>query len=400
MNTSRVSLLAVLPLLLCSGLVSNALAETTQAYVHFGAIMLGDVPPGNHNSRRPRVGYLPMGTLVSFDADAPRARIFNHSEDVQAFEHYIHVHSNIGYIGFIRDDLITTLGESELLLPLGYNINIRAPDSDEVLMQISRPAEKDKSTSMEITGEDAEYYFVRLPTTDASASGFVEGRISKPLVENDRLVKLSKQSARYLPEIKVSSPTEFIDERLTQFSEFVSARTDETAATIVAYLTQMNALRCRISSSADAELSAKIFGNGLGLRFNFVLAEKDAIYSIKTLQYSMDGQNYSSFFELHDVRCVDGIPHRLTNLILLDTANPSRQVIVSRQDLPDELEANWARFDTGSSNKMIIVDGFQAYEQIMRHIGRSEFLRGLPRPQRSILSHALLRELAHFSTPD
>ena len=49
---------------------------------------------------------------------------------------------------------------------------------------------------------------------------------------------------------------------------------------------------------------------------------------------------------------------------------------------------------------MIIVDGFKAYEQIMQHIGRSEFLLGLPRPDHSILSHALLKELAHFSTPD
>ena len=149
-----------------------------------------------------------------------------------------------------------------------------------------------------------------------------------------------------------------------------------------------------------AQLSAKIFGNGLGLRFNFVLAERNAIYSIKSLSYSRDGSNYSSYYELRDVRCVDGIPHRLANLILLKVDDPSQQIIVSREDLPQTLKDNWARFETARSEKMIIIDGIGAYEEFMRHIGGSALLQELPHGDSLILSHALLRELAHFSTPD
>ena len=49
---------------------------------------------------------------------------------------------------------------------------------------------------------------------------------------------------------------------------------------------------------------------------------------------------------------------------------------------------------------MIIIDGFPAYEDFMRHIGRSSLLQDLPAVDSRILSNALLRELAYFSTPD
>lgn len=384
---------AILSLLLGVGAATVAQADTTQAYVHFGAVLLGDAPVGNHNARRQRVGYLPIGTVVTYDSAAPKTRIFNYSEDV--FENYLQVRSNIGFQGFIRDDLVTALGEHEILVPLGYNINVRALDSDAVLTQISRAADKRGSVPIEIIGEEAEYYQVRVAGAET-----IEGRISRPLVDGGRLVKLSNHSDRFVPDIRVGSPAQFVDERLGEFSEYVSARAGETAETIVAYLRQMNALRCRVSSTADAQLSGKIFGNGLGLRFDFVLAERNAIYSIKTLSYSLDGRDYSSFYELHDVRCVDGIPHRLANLVLLDVGDPSRQIIVSVEDLPPSLKSKWARFDTDSARKMIIVDGFTAYNEFMRHIGQSGFLRDLPHRDRLILSHALLRELAHFSTPD
>ncbi len=385
----------LLALLLFLAMSYDARAATTQAYVHFGAVVLGDEPAGNHSSRRPRVGYLPIGTVVSYDAEAPKTRIFNYADDV--YENYLRVHSNIGFEGYIRDDLVTALGEREILVPLGYNINIRALESDAVLAQISRAAGNDGSTPVEVIGEEAEFFHVRLMRADGAA---IEGRISRPLVDSGRLVRLSNHSDRFLADIRLGSAAQFVDERLADFSEFVSARAGETAATIVDFLTRMNALRCRVSSDADAQLSAKIFGTGLGLRFNFVLAERNAIYSIKTLSYSADGQTYSSFYELHDVRCVDGIPHRLANLVLLNADDPTQQIIVSLEDLPPPLKANWVRFDTDSSRKMIIVDGFPAYDAFMHHIGQSGFMRDLPHRDRLILSHALLRELAHFSTPN
>ncbi len=388
----------LLALLLVPGAFVAAQAETAQAYVHFGAVLLGEAPAGNRNARRPRIGYLPIGTVVSYDASAPKTRIFNYSDDV--YENYLRVRSNIGFAGYIRDDLVTALGDDEILLPLGYNINIRALDSDEVLAQISRAATKDASTPVEIIGEAPEYYVVRLTRPAGVDATVVEGRISRPLVDGGRLLKLSNRSDRVLPEIRVGSPAQFVDERLAEFGAFVSERAGESAATVVEFLARMNALRCRVSSAADAQLSAKIFGTGLGLRFDFVLAERNAIYSIKTLSYSLDGRDYASFYELHDVRCVDGIPHRLANLVLVDAGDPSRQIIISLEDLPPGLKSNWARFDTDSSRKMIIVDGFTAYNEFMLHIGQSGFLRDLPYRDRLVLSHALLEELAHFSTPD
>ncbi len=392
--------LILLLLLLFAGAVSNVVAETTQAYVHFGAILLGDVPQGNHNMRRRRVGYLPIGAVVNFDRDAPKERIFNYSEDVQGFEDYIQVRSDFGISGYIRDDLITLLDEKDILLPLRYNINIRSLTSDEVVAQITRAADKSSSTPVEILGEETDHYIVRLNRSGDMGSGHVDGRILKPLVDGRLIVKLSKNTNHQFPDIKVDSPSQFIDEQLSEFSEFVSDKTGETTTRIIEFLSELNALQCRISSTADAELSAKIFGTGLGLRFTFVLAQQNSINSIKTLKYSTDGQNYSSFYELHNVKCIDGIPHRLSNLILLNMANPSAQIIVSREDLPPKLKANWARFETDRARKMININGFSAYNEFMEHISQAELLKALPRRDRLILSHALLRELAYFSTPD
>ena len=390
----------LLALLVVSGAVIAARADTTQAYVHFGAFLLGEVPAGSQASRRPRVGYLPIGTVVSYDAGAPKTRIFNYADDV--FEDYIRVRSNIGLAGFIRDDLITDLDEREILLPLGYQINVRPLDAHEpVLGQISRAADKHGSTPVEIVGETPEHYLVRLRRGDAASGDIVIGRVSRPLVESGRLVKLSYDAELYLPDIRAGSPAQFIAGEVDRFGKLVGARLDGTdERSIVEYLKQMNALRCRIASRADVEMSGKIFGTGLGLSFDIVLAERNAIYSIKTLAYSTNGQDYKRFYQLHDLRCVDGIPHRLANLILFDVDDPSRQVIVSVGDLPNDLKTNWVRFDTGSSGKMIIVDGVNAYNLFMGHIGKSPYLRGLPHRDRLILSHALLEELAHFSTPD
>lgn len=387
-------------LLVVTGPVSNAVADSTQAYVHFGAILLGEAPSGSINTRRQRIGYLPIGSVVSFEREARKQRIFNYSEDVQNFENYILVRSNFGFSGYIRDDLITILEEKDILLPLRYNINIRALDSNQLLAQISRAADKYSSTPVEVISEETDHFVVRLNRSDGSDSDYVEGRIWKPLVDGRRIVKLSKNSGLHLPDIQVDSPAQFIEEQLTEFSDFVSGKSGETATRIIEFLSELNALQCRVSSTADAEISAKIFGTGLGLRFTFVLAEQNSINSIKTLKYSLDGQNYSSFYELHNVKCIDGIPHRLANLILLSVSNPSVQIIVSREDLPSALKQNWARFETGRSSKMINIDGFAAYEQFMKHINQSAFLKSLPRDDRLILSHALLKELAYFSTPD
>jgi hypothetical protein len=387
---------ALMMLLICA-VAPAAPAAAATAYVHFGAILLGEAPTANHDARRPRVGYLPIGTRVYFDPQVPKQRIFNYSEDVQDYEYYIRVRSDIGFSGYVRDDLITELGDTDILLPLRYNLNIRAMDSSEVVAQISRAEDKNSSMPAEILHEAEEYFAVRalLPGREP-----VEGRIWKSLVDGRRALKLSKRDHPSPPEIHVGSPAQFIERQLVDFSEFVSEKTGEATTRVVEFLQNMNALRCRISSSADAQLSAKIFGNGLGLRFNFVLAERNAIYSIKSLSYSRDGSNYSSYYELRDVRCVDGIPHRLANLILLKADDPSQQIIVSREDLPQTLKGNWARFETARSEKMIIIDGIGAYEEFMRHIGGSALLQELPHGDSLILSHALLRELAHFSTPD
>ncbi len=391
------SLRCALLMLLCCGAAPAAQAVATAAYVHFGAILLGEAPAANHNARRPRVGYLPIGTLVYFDPEVPKQRIFNYSEDVQDYENYIRVRSDIGFSGYIRDDLITELGDADILLPLRYNLIVKAMDSSAIVARISRAEDKNSSMPAEILHEGDDYYAVRaiLPGRDP-----VEGRIWKSVVDGRLAVRLSPRDHPSPPVIRVGSPAEFVADQLVGFSEFVSDKTGEAAARIVDFLRDMNALRCRTSSSADAQLSAKIFGNGLGLKFDFVLAERNAIYSIKTLSYSEDGGNYTSYYELHDVRCVDGIPHRLANLILMKVGDPSQQIIVSIEDLPKTLKENWARFETGRSQKMIIIDGITAYEDFMRHIGRSALLQGLPQRESLILSHALLRELAHFSTPD
>ena len=394
---SNNSLWPALLILLCCAAAPAAQAASTAAYVHFGAILLGEAPASNHNARRPRIGYLPIGTRVYYDPQLPKQRIFNYSEDVQDYEYYIRVRSDIGYSGYIRDDLITELGETDIVLPLRYNLNVRAMDSSEVVAQISRAESKNRSMPAEILHEAEEFYAVRAILPDREP---VEGRIWKSLVDGRRALKLSKRDNPTPPVIRVGSPAEFVERQLVEFSEFISEKTGEAANRVVDFLQNMNALRCRISTSADAQLSARIFGNGLGLKLNFVLAERNAIYSIKTLSYSSDGSNYTSYYELHDVRCVDGIPHRLANLILLQVDDPSRQIIVSREDLPKKLKENWARFETGRSEKMIIVDGISAYEEFMRHIERSALLQDLPHRDSLILSHALLRELAHFSTPD
>ena len=156
------SLRRALLLLVCCGAVSAAHAATTTAYVHFGAILLGEAPAANHDARRPRVGYLPIGTRVYFDPEIPKQRIFNYSEDVQDYEYYIHVRSDIGFSGYLRDDLITELGDTDIVLPLRYNLIVKAMDSSEVAVRISRAEDKNSSRPAEILAEAEDYYAVRV----------------------------------------------------------------------------------------------------------------------------------------------------------------------------------------------------------------------------------------------
>ena len=377
---------------------SNALAETTVAYVHFGAIVLGNEPKSNH-ARRPRVGYLPIGTIVYYD-DKAVTNIFNYSEDVQDYEDYVYVQSNIGFVGFIKKDLVSTLNETEKLVPLRYNIVIREIDSKKIVDKISRAETKSNAQSLEIIGEDEQHYHVRLTWKKNDNGSSKEGRICKTMVNGVHVVKLSKDLNKLPPIIKLSTPAEFITNYLSKFSNYVADKTGENADKIIELLSLLNALQCRVSSTADAELSAKIFGTGLGLNFTFVMAEKNSIYSIKNMSFRTDKQSISEYYVLRDVKCQDGIPNRLENLIILHKNNPADQIIISKNGLPQKLKENWFRFDIKSSKKMINIDGFPAYKSFMDHLGQANYLNELPYEDRLILSHMLLKEVAYFSTPN
>ena len=118
------------------------------------------------------------------------------------------------------------------------------------------------------------------------------------------------------------------------------------------------------------------------------------------MSFRNDGQSFSEYYALSDVKCHDGIPNRLENLILLHKTNPADQIIISKNGLPKKLKENWFRFDIKSSKKMINIDGFPAYKSFMDHLAQANYLNELPYEDRLILSHMLLKELAYFSTPD
>ena len=227
-------------------LASSAIAETTTAYVHFGAILLGHEPQNNY-ARRPRVGYLPIGTIAYYDNNQAITKIFNYSEDVQDYEDYVYVHSNIGFSGFIKKDLITTLNGTENLVPLRYNIVIREIDSNEIVDKISRAETKSNIQSLEIIGEDETNYKVRLTWEKNDNGSFKEGRISKTMVNGRHVVKLTRDLNKRPPLIKLSTPADFITNHLSKFSNYVADKTGENADKIIEFLSLLNALQCRVS---------------------------------------------------------------------------------------------------------------------------------------------------------
>ncbi|MBL1274989.1 MAG: hypothetical protein COB30_002780 [Ectothiorhodospiraceae bacterium] len=384
-------------ILIYLGVVTTAVAESNKAYVHFGAVLLGQEPQGNR-TRRDRVGYLPIGTIVYFNDTNKLKKIFNYN--AQKYEYYVYVRSNTGFSGYIKRDLISVLDERELLITLRYTINIREINSDKVLLKVSCASTKTSSTPLEVIGEQGDYYTVRVYPENDSVGPFQVGRLFKPMVDGKHLVRLSKHLHNAPPVIYRSSPSEFTQKYLEKFSTLMSQKTGETTKKIVSFIASLNALRCRISSSADVKLGANIFGTGLGLSFKFVLAEKNAIYSMKTVMYRKGSEHLSEYYQLHDIHCHDGIPNRLENLILVRKFDPSQQIIISQKGLPEKLRNNWARFETKKSEKMINIDGFPAYESFMTHLSQSEHLRDLPAYDRLILSHMLLKEVAYFSTPE
>ena len=170
---------------------------------------------------------------------------------------------------------------TENLVPLRYNIVIREIDSNEIVDKISRAETKSNIQSLEIIGEDETNYKVRLTWEKNDNGSFKEGRISKTMVNGRHVVKLTRDLNKRPPLIKLSTPADFITNHLSKFSNYVADKTGENADKIIEFLSLLNALQCRVSSTADAELSAKIFGTGLGLNLTFVMAEKNSIYSIK-----------------------------------------------------------------------------------------------------------------------
>lgn len=371
--------------------IVQAESITKKAYIKFGAVILSeasDPETGKHK----RVGYLPIGTLVQHGNR--QKKIFNYSQDIQGYEDYIFIKSSTGYSGYVTKELLVSLGTNEIIVPLRYNLIIRDIDTNEIISKVSRAKTKDDGESLKILNEDGEQYIVEFIDNNEVKIG----KVYKSMVDGEHFVKLPGDSDNFKYSVNVSSPRDFISEKLKAFSEYVSDKAGTNVEKVVEFLSSLNALQCRISSVADAELSGKIFGNGLGLKFKFVIAEKNSIYSISSLEV-LNKDYVMNYYQFHNVKCINGIPNRLENYILLSKSNTSNQVILSKIQLPERLRNNWVTFDTNTSRKMIIINGINAYTTFMKHIGKAKYLASLPYSERLFLSNTILKQVAIFETP-
>lgn len=361
-------------------------------YVKFGAFLLSE-EPNNASKKHERVGYLPIGTVVKYDGQIKS--IFNHSVDVQNYEDYIYVHSNTGYSGYLKTSLVTPFEDDEVILPLRYGLIVRDVDSNEKILNVNRAKSMTTSFPLKLLSKSGDKFIVEFEHEGEVRTGYVY----EHMVDGYRFIRLSHAEINNIPVIESGSPEQFVAESLATLSEHVAGKGGETAEKIVSFFSKMNMLQCRVSSDADAELSGKIFGNGLGMKINFVIAKQDSIYSISTLKITNNSKKSTDFYQFNSVKCLNGTPDRLENFVLLSKSFDTGHFILSKAQLPKKIQEQWSRFEIERSNKMLVIDGYPTYQAFIEHIEDSKMLSDLPHSEKMLLANSIIKQVAHFKTP-
>lgn len=405
---------------LCLLLTLSARAEMETGFIRFGAFVMS-LAPDQASSYHKRVGYLPIGAVVSYDTSEEIREIFNHDPDVQDYERYVAVKSNLGFTGLVKENLVTRFGEDTLLVPLGYRIYIRDVETGNVIGKVTRARSIETSMPVTVVDETDHYYIVELAgvkhkddegifsytETDnpvdeqyINEQGKIVGKISKGMVRRDKLIKLIPDDYKTFPVVRIRNHIGFSDEQVDSIIAGIKDKLDsEVVNKIIQHLEIYGDLQCRLSAEADAAINAKFLGTGFGFNAKLMLAGKESVFSLGSIDYSNNGHKISKYYEAKDVECKNGNPSRMRAIVFLDKDEKGKYFHLKKDELPDELKQSWKTFNRKQAYKMINVSGIEDYNIFMKHLEDAEFFNNMTQDSRLVMKHMLLKEVANFRTP-
>ncbi len=398
-------------LAIVSFLPISAHAETARAaFVREGAFLLGEEATVWKSGRlvHDLIGYLPIGTVVYFDADSKVRELFNYGRD--RYEHYLFVETDIGLAGLLRRDLKVDLDETRVLVPVGNRrIPIRTQDSTKYNARtLSEFSRSDGVYAILIDDRDPEFYDVELPWTGRDGRPPDRGRLRKRWVTGGEVLLFSPETLRSeRPRISAGDKAEE-NGYVKRIAEKVWDKVGMEKHAIISFLEDLDALQCMLTAKADVDLGVKIFGAGLGLEFALALKDEDRIYDLGERIYYRGDKVYMRFITLKDISCKDKRPHRLVNFVIQEAGlDPTKRTIVSIDDLPENVKREWKQSFQGKDapRRMIRIDGYDSYHRAFIFLERESaegggYLSTLNPYDRRIVINMILSEIAYFTRPE
>jgi len=395
----------------------SVLAGTNQAaFVKSGAFLLSREATVFRDDRfyHDIVGYIPVGTVVYYEAGRPPKDMFNY--DRSQYEGYVWVNSDIGLAGLLRADLKRDILD-DILVPVA-NRRFVIQTSSSTKYDTHKLSEFSRSDGVFLTvidDSDPDFFIVDLPWTASLDRAPDRGKLFKRFVEDGQVRRLSPETVQteyprvYEKKRNTSAepPVDADPDYLRDISEKIAERIDDSADAVHLFLKNLEQIRCILSSDADLDLGVKIFGAGLGLNFALSLKEKDRFWDLGKRVYYKGDRIYKEFVTLKAIACKDNSPYRMEHFMLSEASlNPNRRVLVWADDIDRNLAPAWGPSAQGSESTktMFPITGIGSYERAFSFLetqseNGSGYLAELTPADRRILINIILSEIAYFTKP-
>ena len=397
---------------------TEANSNRTTAFVKRGAFLLSTKPCILKNNKKyyGLTGYLPIGTVVYYQADLEGKKLFSY--DRGSYENYIFVDSDIGISGLLREDLKVDI-DKEVLIPVA-NQRIPIQTCNSKVNQSRKLSEFSRSDGVYLViigNQDPDFYDVELPWTAQLGHPPDRGRLWKRFVEDKDVILISPDTVRKLYPRVYRSMEEFKSEYpssgapasdfLRDIAEKVRGKVGENMEEIHHFLENLDSIKCMLSSNAHVDLGIKIFGAGLGLNFSLALKKNESFYEFGELIYCFGDKLYKRYIILKDIKCKTNSPYRLVHFMLQEYGlDPKKRALIWAEDIDENLKLPKCSSLQGAKSvkHMFKIDGYASYNKafcFFEEIAREGegFLSTLTPYDRTVIINMIIREIGNFRVP-
>jgi len=380
-----------------------------------GAFLLSEEPKvrRNGNLRHGLVGYLPIGTRV-YVADTPRP-VYNHRDGKN--ELYHPALSTIGIHGLLHKDLFVPVTSNPIAVVVSSDIltlyNPGSPTSKQLTKRLTIGR---YGGYLEITQEHlamardgrARYIPAVLHRTETVNGLPQTEEVSFPwaYIQHKQVIVVEPQMfSEQVPLVpKWIDPVRLDSNVFAESIDRIKNELGEDFQRILTVLTSDD-IKCLLKASTDAELSAKFWGNGIGLTLDLPFKQYDQTFKInqRDLLMEMAGETTRTPYLLFlNIKCNGGSPFRLQRLTLQRGKQIRERASVHLDDLANS-HSQWILTLQGKevSDRMVRIANRESYMQVLKLLDDllrkgNSFIVELPGEEQDILLNFILREVSYF----